>query len=404
MTTPPLRTLIADDQEAVRSSVQMLLDDADGFEVVGTAADGSEAVDLALSTRPDVILMDIRMPGTDGVAATRAIFARWPNASVVVHSAYGDDSLVIDALEAGARGYVLKGAPAAEMVKALRSVAAGRSHITDDVLRPLIERLVTSLGLERQTRLAAEQAAERLERVTQRQQAFALMSSHELRTPLTVMVGALELLADEGNGGDGVREELLWSALHGARRLRRLAENLEVTASAETLTVRGEPVVLADAVGRVVADLKVDVRLVDLKIPRDLVVHADRKRLEQVTSNLVSNALAVSAKNERVDVTGRRSGDAVIFEIRDRGIGFETTDEHGVEAIDRAEPFRYRPGAVQGLGLGLWVARQLVELMAGDLWAANNAGGGATVTVRLPTARNPGPSEPVRSSRSRARR
>jgi DNA-binding NarL/FixJ family response regulator len=139
--TPPprLRVLAADDQRVVRDGLAMILGLLPDVEVVGTAADGQEAIALADSLRPDVILMDLRMPRMDGVEATRRLRADHPEVKVVVLTTYADDRSVMDALRAGAVGYLTKDADAAEIQRALRLVANGQAALDPTVQRQLVE-------------------------------------------------------------------------------------------------------------------------------------------------------------------------------------------------------------------------------------------------------------------------
>ena len=123
MTEPKIRVLAVDDQRVVREGLAMLLGLLPDVEVVGTAADGEEALALAEELRPDVILMDLRMPRVDGVEATRMLRASHPEIKVVVLTTYADDRSVLDALRAGALGYLTKDAGADEIRQALLRVA-----------------------------------------------------------------------------------------------------------------------------------------------------------------------------------------------------------------------------------------------------------------------------------------
>ena len=113
--TGPIRVLVADDQRVVREGLGTLLGLITGIEVVGTAADGNEALALAIQLRPDVVLMDLRMPRCDGIEATRRLREHDAGIKVLVLTTYADDRSVIDALRAGARGYLTKDAGAAEI-------------------------------------------------------------------------------------------------------------------------------------------------------------------------------------------------------------------------------------------------------------------------------------------------
>lgn len=120
-----IRVLVADDHPIVRAGIVALLSDAEDLEVVGAVADGEAAVAAAADTRPDVVLMDLRMPRLDGTAATGRITAALPDTRVVVLTTYESDDAILDAITAGASGYLLKAAPEAEILAGVRSVAGG---------------------------------------------------------------------------------------------------------------------------------------------------------------------------------------------------------------------------------------------------------------------------------------
>jgi DNA-binding NarL/FixJ family response regulator len=134
-----IRVLVADDQRVVREGLAMLLGLLPGVEVAGLAADGEEALAQAARLHPDIVLMDLRMPRCNGVEATRLMRDRAPGVAVVVLTTYADDRSVIDALRAGARGYLTKDAGAAEIGQALTRVASGQAAIDPAVQRHLVE-------------------------------------------------------------------------------------------------------------------------------------------------------------------------------------------------------------------------------------------------------------------------
>jgi DNA-binding NarL/FixJ family response regulator len=139
-TPPPLRVVIADDQPLVRSGLEMILDGYDGIDLLGSAADGREALALVRSERPDVILMDIRMPVMDGIAATRAIAADPAiTTRVLVLTTFDLDEYIHQALKAGASGFMLKNKPADDIVAAIRTVARGEELLGPVITRRLIE-------------------------------------------------------------------------------------------------------------------------------------------------------------------------------------------------------------------------------------------------------------------------
>jgi len=145
VTEPAIRVLIADDQRVVRDGLTMLVGLIGGVEVVGTARDGIEAVERAARERPDVVLMDLRMPGMEGAEATRHIRASLPDTQVLVLTTYADDQSLFPALQAGARGYLTKDASAEEIERAIRALAAGRTH-----LDPAIQQRLVAAVLEAQ--------------------------------------------------------------------------------------------------------------------------------------------------------------------------------------------------------------------------------------------------------------
>jgi DNA-binding NarL/FixJ family response regulator len=132
------RVVVADDQELVRSGLQLVLE-ARGCQVVGTAGDGREAVDVVRRTEPDVVLMDIRMPVLDGIAATRQLTADGSASKVLVLTTYDLDRYVYDALSAGAAGFLLKATPPDRLVEGIHTVCAGESLLAPSLTRRLIE-------------------------------------------------------------------------------------------------------------------------------------------------------------------------------------------------------------------------------------------------------------------------
>jgi len=121
----PVRVLVADDHPVFREGFAALLGSIPGVEVVGTASDGNEAVAAARDLAPDVVVMDVQMPGLDGLGATRAVLAERPETGIVVLTMSEEDATVFAAIRAGARGYLLKGAEPAEVVRAITTVAGG---------------------------------------------------------------------------------------------------------------------------------------------------------------------------------------------------------------------------------------------------------------------------------------
>jgi DNA-binding NarL/FixJ family response regulator len=148
-----IRVLIADDQRVVRDGLTMLVGLIEGVDVVGTAGDGIDALELARSERPDVVLMDLRMPRMEGAEATRQIRAELPDTQVLVLTTYADDESLFPALQAGARGYLTKDASAEEIEQAIRALVAGQTH-----LDPAVQQRLVAAVLEPQTAAPASPA------------------------------------------------------------------------------------------------------------------------------------------------------------------------------------------------------------------------------------------------------
>ncbi|MDQ4052290.1 MAG: response regulator transcription factor [Actinomycetota bacterium] len=157
-----VRVLIADDQVLVRAGFSKLLEAEPGLEVVGEAADGRAAIEVCRRTRPDVAIMDIRMPVLDGIAATREIVSSM-STKVLILTTYDLDEYVFTALQAGASGFLLKDSPPDDLVRALHVVAGGESLLAPSVTRRLVQEFV---GL----RSSYRDASAELERLTEREQ------------------------------------------------------------------------------------------------------------------------------------------------------------------------------------------------------------------------------------------
>ncbi|MEA2210499.1 MAG: hypothetical protein QOF83_447 [Solirubrobacteraceae bacterium] len=137
----PLRVVIADDQPMMRAGFKAVLEAAGDIEVVAEAGDGEEAIRAATEHAPDVVLMDIRMPGVDGIEATR----RLPRQRVLILTTFGLDQYILEALRAGASGFLLKDAPTQEVVSAVRAVAAGDAVLSAAVTRQLLDQVARRL-------------------------------------------------------------------------------------------------------------------------------------------------------------------------------------------------------------------------------------------------------------------
>ena len=134
----PIRILIADDHDVVRDGLRLILESEDDFEVVGEAANGTEAVQLCRELRPQVVLMDLRMPGMDGLTAIKHIRQQQPDTNIVILTTYNEDALMIDGLRSGARSYLLKDTKRQVLFDTLRAAARGESLLSQDVIARVV--------------------------------------------------------------------------------------------------------------------------------------------------------------------------------------------------------------------------------------------------------------------------
>ena len=152
MTAHPIRVLLVDDDALVRAGLTMMLDGANGIEVVGEAADGDQVPAAVDAHAPDVVLMDLRMPRTDGITATRRLRARPRPPEVIVLTTFDADENVLAGLRAGASGYLLKDSPPGQIVEAIRRVAAGDPILSPAITRRLMDRAMATAGARERAR------------------------------------------------------------------------------------------------------------------------------------------------------------------------------------------------------------------------------------------------------------
>ncbi len=136
-----INVIIVDDQDIVRDGLSAILSAVNDVEVVGTASNGAEAIDLVEKFSPDVVLMDLKMPVMNGIEATYQIHTNFPNAKVLVLTTFDADEWVFDAIRSGAKGYLLKDTPREQLLEAIRGTAAGESHITPSVATTLLSHI-----------------------------------------------------------------------------------------------------------------------------------------------------------------------------------------------------------------------------------------------------------------------
>ena len=192
------KVLIADDEALVRGGMAAMLSAEDDLEIVGEAIDGADAVEQALLRHPDVVLMDIRMPGMDGIEATRRLASRRSPARVLIVTTFDLDEYVLEALRAGASGFVLKDTPPARLARAVRLIAAGEALLAPSVTRRLIEHYIRQPSPDEQTATRLAELTEReLEtlRLVARGLSNAQIAQHQFVAEATVKTHVSHILA-----------------------------------------------------------------------------------------------------------------------------------------------------------------------------------------------------------------
>ena len=189
-----IRILLVDDQSMLRKGFRLFLNAEDDLDVVGEAGDGATAVTMAETLQPDVVLMDIRMPGMDGIQATSLIVAGRPQSRVLILTTFDLDEYVIAGLKAGASGFLLKDAPTADLLAAIRTIAGGDAIIAPTITRRLLDQFAASLP----NPVAPGPATTRLDELTERERTvFAELargrSNREIATTLLLSEGTVKI-------------------------------------------------------------------------------------------------------------------------------------------------------------------------------------------------------------------
>lgn len=185
-----VRVLLVDDEALIRTGLRLLLTGSDGIEVVAEAGDGRQAVQVAAETAPDVVLMDIRMPGMDGLEATAALIAQDPTIKVMILTTFDNDATVLEALRLGAVGFLLKDTEPEDLIAAIRLADQGHIPLSPAITRRLVS---TAVGTTRHRETAQQQ----LERLTERERAIAIevargATNQEIAAALFISLGTVK--------------------------------------------------------------------------------------------------------------------------------------------------------------------------------------------------------------------
>jgi len=442
-----IQVLCVDDHPIVRQGIRMLLSGEPDMNLVADAANGREAIQQFRAHRPDITLMDLQMPGMGGLDAISAIRAEFPDAQIIVLTTYADDAQTQRALQAGARGYLLKSALHKELLDAIRSVHAGRKvlpsegslelaeQVADGTLTPAeigvlrfmvqgqaypeiaralalseeaVEAQARSISakldalhrtlaavpeLERgmvETERAARHAAEAANRAKSE---FLASMSHELRTPLNAVLGYAQLLTRDG--GLSPKQARGLDTIHksGQHLLALINDILDLARiEAGRTELNPQPVILGDFLQTVVNLMRVKADEKHLAFVFDTgpdlpeAVLVDERRLRQVLLNLLSNAIKFTDQGSVVlRASAEPQGSAqVLLRLEVEDTGVGMRPDD-LERI--FEPFQ-QVGDVErrsgGTGLGLAITRALAIDMGGQVQVASEFGRGTKFLVDLP--------------------
>jgi DNA-binding NarL/FixJ family response regulator len=346
--TEAVRVLVVDDAAESREILRRALALEDDIEVIGEADSGVEAVRRTEEQRPDVILMDVRMPGGGGVEATEEITRRFPGVHVIALTAHDDEDSVREMLTAGAAGYLIKGASVDDLIAAVRRASAGEALVDRRVLPHVLEELRTLLNDERRRRSEAE-------RLARTREEFIGILSHELRTPLTVIAGALQYLERLELQPDA--EELVAAGLKRTAELERVVQGLEFVG--QNPPGPDAVAVPADAAEAALRSTPGSPDELDVDHDPWPGVHPDH--LSRVILELVTNALRHG--RPPVTLTARREGRDGLVRVADAG-DFDPEPRLFEPFVQGDMSTKRRHG---GMGLGLFVAARLCELGGGRL-------------------------------------
>lgn len=353
-----VRVLVVDDADESRDILRRALAFDEAIEVVGEASSGTDAVRQAEVLRPDVILMDVRMPGGNGINATQEITRRLPGVRVLALTAHDDQDSVRDMLAAGATGYLVKGAPVDEVTTAIRKTHQGHAQLDQRIVHHILDDLRTLIQEERGRRTEAEQIANTRHELIQ-------VLSHELRTPLTLINAALKTL-DRTELPESAAE-LVSAAVKRAGQLERVIEGLEVLA--EGPAPRSWAANPVEAVGRVLQTVPSRPDRIEASEEIWRGVHPDH--VARVATELVRNAFAHGETPVMLRLF--RDGSHGVVEVTDAG-AFEPDPRLFGPFVQGDMSTRRERG---GLGLGLFVASRLCEMSGG--WLDIHRDNGRTV-------------------------
>jgi signal transduction histidine kinase len=375
-----IRVLIAEDEPAVREAMADLVASDPSMDVVGTAADAEEAIQIARTEKPDVALVDVKMPAGGGPRATREIRRESPQTQIVALSAYEDRRTVLEMLRAGVVGYVVKGTSAEEILYTIRRSMRGQGSLSVEITADVIHELASLL--ERSEVLTNE-----LQELNRTKSEMIQILSHELFTPITTIQGFAMTMSEHATElAPGEIRELVDGVSRANGRIRRLIGNLAAAArlDREGVEVATRPVAARDVVERALAEFPHVRDRVALppEADLDLRLWADLDLGVRALVVLLENAFALSEERP-VEIGVHRRGVDVELTVADRGPGVPEEKADAIfEAFTQTDSSTTRRH--EGLGIGLYLAQRIMGAHGGRIAVEPRPGGGSVFLLGFP--------------------
>jgi signal transduction histidine kinase len=374
-----MKVLVVDDDDQIRRMLRRVLGRKEGFEIVGDCRTGEAAIELATELRPDLVLMDMQMPGMTGAEATRRIKEMIPEIRIVALTGQGDDETVADMIRSGASGYLLKSAGIDDLMTSLSEIARGHGALAPEVT-PMVLEDVVELYRREQERAAALLELDRMKRE------FMNVVSHELRTPLTGIKGSSVTLRKRWDQlDDATKLDLIGMIEDQGNKLDRVVRQILTVAGIQRGDVQPHSAVfsLRSAVEDALEMLTPKRRGRDVEVRlQDAFVRGDRGQLAEVARALIENALEFTSGGILIETLA--ADGAAVLTVTDAGPGL---DPSALEQMMN-EPFNQGDSsmtrAVGGLGVGLYIAKQVAEAFGGRLEADTSPDEGSTFRIDLP--------------------
>ena len=388
-----IKVILADDHESLRAGFRGILESAQEIDVVAETGNGHDTVARVAELKPDVVVMDVAMPGLNGVDATRKITESAPNVHVLALSGHNDGFFIKGMLEAGARGYLLKDAAINELVTAVKSLAEGRIYVSPSVTDTLTYSFLSTMSelhssREKQQQLLDEIQVknDELERQNAELERFTYSVSHDLKAPLVTIKGFIGLLQKDldENDAEAIASDIRKIAEATDNMGRQLDELLELSRVGRLVNAPVE--INLDEMIKSVVNLYAEpiaAHQVQIEIEPDLPhVYGDAGRIFEVFQNLVSNAIKFvdGQQKPQIEIGARETEDQVLCHVRDNGMGIENEYlERIFNLFERLDP------QIEGTGIGLALAKRIVEFHNGRIWAESQGpGSGSTFWFSLP--------------------